>query len=159
MGSAIDPEFFDLYVYSVYKAIYEIAGEKTWSVVWRSGEIVFDKIKDEVLVPGDLFKSLENLASFLKKSGYIADININRVSEDEIEYIMSEPVIARSKCKYFPPGGGAKRLIEEGMVPPHISTSLMFACLKYFGMRAEMVGEPIFLPDGRVVERWRVVKA
>lgn len=44
-------------------------------------------------------------------------------------------------------------------VPAHISTTLMFALLKKcFDLAAEMVGEPDLRPDGRAVERWRLVE-
>lgn len=44
-------------------------------------------------------------------------------------------------------------------VPAYISTMLMFALLKKrFGLAAEMVGEPDLRPDGRAVERWRLVE-
>jgi hypothetical protein len=53
---------------------------------------------------------------------------------------------------------GAERLIAEGAVPAHISTTLMFALLKKrFGLRAEMVGDPDLRPDGLATERWRLV--
>jgi hypothetical protein len=52
---------------------------------------------------------------------------------------------------------GAERIIAEGGVPAHISTALMFAGLrKLFGLRAEMVGDPVFTPDGRAIERWKL---
>lgn len=47
----------------------------------------------------------------------------------------------------------------KGRVPAHISTALMFAVLKQFKMKAEMVGDPKFLPGGRVIEKWRLIKA
>lgn len=53
---------------------------------------------------------------------------------------------------------GARRLLAEGAVPAHISTTLMFALLKKrFGLGAEMVGDPDLRPDGRALERWRLV--
>lgn len=144
----ITPEFFDLEIYSIYKAIFELLGEDTWKVVWRSGEVLLDMIWNELnLEEKDLFQALKKIASYLKQAGYISDINIEVEKEGEIlKYVMTKPVIAE----------GAKRLIQEGMVPPHISTSLMFALLKKKGYSAEMIGDPEFLPDGRVVEKWRL---
>jgi len=142
----ITPEFFDLEIYSVYKAISELIGEDAWKVVWRSGEILLNEIWEELgLEKVDVFEALRRLADYLKEAGYISEIRIKREG-DVISYEMTEPVVAR----------GAKRLIEEGLVPPHISTSLMFALLKRKGNVAEMIGEPEFLPDGRVVERWQL---
>jgi len=42
---------------------------------------------------------------------------------------------------------------EEGF------TALMFAALRrLFGLRAEMIGDPVFTPDGRAIERWKLFK-
>ncbi len=144
----ISPKFFDLQIYSIYKAIYELIGEDAWKIVWRSGEILLDEIWEELELEGEeVFKSLEKLADYLKKVGYVSEIKVEpEKGEKELKYVMSEPVIAE----------GAKKLIKDGMVPPHISTSLMFALLKRKGLSAEMIGDPVFLPDGRVIERWRL---
>lgn len=144
----ISPKFFDLEIYSIYKAISELVGEDAWKVVWRSGEILLEELWKELdLEKDDVLQALRKIAAYLKQAGYISDIKIETEKEREIlRYEMTEPVIAK----------GAKRLIEEGLVPPHISTSLMFALLKRKGFVAEMVGDPEFLPDGRVVERWRI---
>lgn len=147
----VDPEFFDLEMYAIYRAIYDLLGEETWKIVWRSGEILYNEIKDRIGAAGekDPFNVLKKVANWLKEVGYIKEIEVNKASEDEVEYIMSDPIIAR----------GARRLISEGRVPPHVSTALMFAALKDFNIRAEIVGEPRFLPDGRVVERWKLIKS
>jgi len=148
LSRCLKPSFMDLVIYSVYKAVNEILGEDTWRVVWRSGEILLEgldnvlRIKDEK----DLYNALEKIFRWLIDMGYIEHGEIKRLSENEIEYVMSTPII----------GSGAEKLIEEGMVPPHISTSLLFALLKRFGLKAEMIGRPIFLEDGRVIERWRI---
>jgi hypothetical protein len=148
--TCVDPDFFDLEIYAIYHAVYDLVKEDTWKVVWKAGEIVYDEIKDKIGVVGekDPFKVLKKLAEWLKQVGYINDIELHKIAEDEIEYVMFEPIITP----------GAKRLIKEGRVPAHISTSLMYAALKQFNMRAEMVGEPRFLPDGRVIERWKLLK-
>ncbi len=144
----VDPEFFDLEIYAIYHAIYDLIGEDTWKIVWRVGEIVYNEVKDKIGIVGveDPFEVLKKLADWLKRVGYIEDIEVFKVAEDEIEYVMRNPIISQ----------GAKRLIEEKRVPPHISTALMFAALKQFNMKAKMVGEPRFLPDGRIAERWKL---
>ncbi len=144
----INPEFFDLQIYSIYKAVSEILGKDAWKIVWRSGEILLDELWGELeLEKEDVLLALRKIAAYLKRAGYISDIRIEVEKEGEIlRYEMTEPVIAR----------GAKKLIEEGLVPPHISTSLMFALLKRKGFVAEMIGNPEFLEDGRVVERWHL---
>ena len=91
---------------------------------------------------------MKRVAAWLKEMRYISDIEVRKTGVDTVEYVMSDPIITP----------GAKKLIEEGMVPPHVSTSLMFATLKRYGYKAEMVGDPVFLDDGRVIEKWRLIK-
>jgi len=146
----VDPEFFDLEIYAIYHAVYDYLKDDTWKIVWRVGEIVYDEIKEKIGTANetDPFRALSKLAKWLRDVGYIEELEVKKVSEDEVEYVMLNPIIAP----------GAKRLIGEGRVPAHISTSLMFALLKQFGLKAEMIGEPEFLPDGRVIERWKLVR-
>ena len=146
----VDPDFFDLEIYAIYYAVYDLLGEDTWKVVWKAGEIVYEEIKSKIGADKakEPFEALKRLADWLKDVGYIEDIEVRKVSEDEVEYVMLNPII----------GPGAKRLVEAGRVPAHISTALMFAALKEFGMKAEMIGKPEFLPDGRAVEKWKLVK-
>jgi len=147
---AIDPVYFDRQIYALYRAVWQRWGDEAWYVVWRSGEILFDEIEPELgLQPDDdVFAAMQRLAAYLQRVGYVTDIAVRPLSEDEWEYEMGEPVILP----------GAKRLLAEGAVPAHISTTLMFALLKKrFGLAAEMVGEPDLRPDGRAVERWRLV--
>jgi hypothetical protein len=148
--SVIDPAYFDQQIYALYRAIWERWGDEAWYIVWRSGEVLFDEIEPELgLQPGDdPFAAMRRLAGYLRRVGYVADITVRQVSADEWDYEMLDPVILP----------GAERLIAEGAVPAHISTTLMFALLKKrFGLRAEMVGDPVFHPDGRAVERWQLV--
>jgi hypothetical protein len=91
--------------------------------------------------------AMEGLAEYLVGVGYFADMKVRQTAEDELEYEMVEPAILP----------GAERIIAEGGVPAHISTALMFAGLrKLFGLQAEMMGDPLFTPDGRAIERWKL---
>jgi hypothetical protein len=146
----VDPDFFDLELYAVYHIIYDYIREEAWNVVWKAGEIVLNEISGELGLDevGDPFTALKKLASWLKKVGYIEDIDVKKIGDDSVEYKMLRPIIER--C--------AKRLIKEGRVPPHISTALMFALLDKYGYKAEMMGDPVFQDDGYVVERWRLSK-
>lgn len=146
--TCVDPNFFDLEIYAIYYAAYDLLGEETWKIVWRTGEIVYDEIKEEIGAATETnpFEALRKLASWLKKVGYVENIEVREITENEIEYVMSSPIILP----------GAMRLIDEGRVPAHVSTALMFAALKQFNMKTEMVGDPEFLPDGRAIEKWRV---
>ncbi|MCS7374916.1 MAG: hypothetical protein NDF56_08050 [archaeon GB-1845-036] len=146
----VKPEFVDLIMYGVYYAAYDLLKEKTWKIVWKAGEVVFNEIKDKLGITGgiDLFEALRRMADWLREMGYVEYIEVKRISEDEFEYIMKNPIITP----------GAKRLVEQGKVPAHISTALMFAILKQYNMKAEMIGKPKFLSDGRAIEKWKLIK-
>ena len=145
----IDPVYFDKQIYALYRAVWERWGDDAWYVVWRSGEVLLEEIEAELDLglDTDPLAAMQRLASYLQQVGYVRDIAIRPLSEDEWEYEMVDPVILP----------GAKRLLEDGAVPAHISTTLMFALLKRFGLKAEMVGDPDLRADGRALERWRLV--
>lgn len=147
--SKIDPHYFDLQIYAIYRALWERWGDEAWHVVWRSGEVLFDEIEPTLALTSDdtPFSAMRRLADYLRRVGYVEDITVRQIAEDELEYEMLNPVILP----------GARRLIAEDAVPAHISTTLMFALLKKcFGLKAEMIGEPRLLPDGRAIERWKL---
>lgn len=146
----VKPEFVDLIIYGVYYAAYDLLGEETWKIVWKAGEVVYSEVKDKLGITSETepFEALKRIAGWLKDMGYVEYIEVKRINEDEIEYVMKDPIITP----------GAKKLIKQGRVPAHISTSLMFAVLKKYNMKAEMRGDPKFLPDGRVIERWKIIK-
>jgi len=149
MGNRIDTTYFDQQIYALYRAVWERWGDEAWYVVWRSGELLFEEIEPELsLAPGDdPFTAMQRLASYLKRVGYVEDIVVRPTGDREWDYEMREPVILP----------GAKRLLAEGAVPAHISTTLMFALLrKRFGLRAEMVGAPDLRSDGWATEHWRL---
>jgi hypothetical protein len=146
----IDQTYFDQQIFALYRAVWERWGDEAWYVVWRSGEILFDEIESdlELRPDDDPFVAMQRLADYLQRVGYVAEISVRPLSDTEWDYEMLDPVILP----------GAKRLLAEGAVPAHISTTLMFALLKKrFGMEAEMVGDPDLQPDGRAIERWRLV--
>jgi hypothetical protein len=148
--SCIDPAYFDQQIYALYRAVWERWGDEAWHVVWRSGEVLLDEIEPELDLrdDDDPFTAMKRLADYLQRVGYVREIAVRLRDEQEWDYEMLDPVILP----------GAKRLIAEGAVPAHISTTLMFALLKKrFGLRAEMVGDPDLQADGRATERWRLV--
>lgn len=146
----IDPEFFDLEIYAIYRAIWENWGDEAWKVVWRAGEVLFDEIHGKLdLDVSSPLTAMQGLADYLVNVGYFDDLQVRQVAEDELEYEMVAPAILP----------GAERIIAEGGVPAHISTALMFAGLReLFGLKAEMIGEPEFTDDGRAIERWKLFR-
>jgi hypothetical protein len=146
----ISEDFFDLELYAIYKSIHELVGGDSWKVVWRSGEIMIAELRERLhLDQKTPFETMRLLGKYLEEAGYLDKLEVKETGPDQLEYVMSNPVITR----------GAQRLLKEGAAPPHISTSLMFAALKLiFGMKAEMIGEPVFMKDGRAIERWKIAK-
>ena len=146
----IDPAFFDLEIYAIYRAIWENWGDEAWKVVWRAGEVLFDEVQEQLdLDTQSPLEAMRGLARYLVDVGYFADLKVRQTAEDELEYEMFAPVILP----------GAERIIAEGGVPAHISTAVMFAGLKkLFGLKAEMVDDPEFTDDGRAIERWKLFK-
>ena len=146
----IDPGFFDLEIYAIYRAIWENWGDDAWRVVWRAGEVLFDDIHGTLdLDVSSPLTAMQGLADYLVNVGYFDDLQVRQIAEDELEYEMVAPAILP----------GAERIIAEGGVPAHISTALMFAGLReLFGLKAEMIGEPEFTADGRAIERWKLFR-
>jgi hypothetical protein len=146
----IDPHFFDLEIYAIYKAIWENWGDEAWKVVWRAGEVLFDEIEETLdLDTSSPLRAMQGLADYLVGVGYFTDMKVRQTAADELEYEMVAPAILP----------GAERIIAEGGVPAHISTSVMFAGLeKIFGLHVEMLGDPEFTADGRAIERWKLFK-
>lgn len=147
---SIDLEFFDLEIYAIYRAIWENWGDDAWNVVWRAGEILFDNVHQELELDTESpLNAMQGLAAYLVRSGYFDEMQVHQTAEDELEYVMFAPAILP----------GAERIIAEGGVPAHISTAVMFAGLqKLFGLKAEMIGDPVFTDDGRAIERWKLLK-
>jgi hypothetical protein len=147
---SVDAGFFDLEIYAIYRAVWENWGDEAWRVVWRAGEILFAEIRGDLALDRDSpVEAMRGLAEYLVESGYFLEMHVRQIAEDELEYEMVDPAILP----------GAERLIAEGGVPAHISTAVMFAGLwELFGLRAEMVGEPVFTDDGRAIERWKLQK-
>ncbi len=149
MHKFIDNEFFNSFVYSIFKAIGEKIRDESWKIVWRTGEILFEEIKEKIEFENkEPIGIVNSLAKFLKKKGYLMDAKVVPLNDKEFEYWMKEPAIEK----------GAFKLIEEGYAPPHISTSLLFSALKNLtDSEFELVGNPK-KKDNWVIERWRVKK-
>ncbi len=149
MAKGIDSDFFNSFSYSVFKALGEKLGDESWKIVWRTGEILFNKIKDKLeFKKKEPIEIVRSIAKYLKKTGYLRDAKIVILSDEEFEYWMKEPAIEK----------GAFKLIEEGYPPPHISTSILFSALKTLtGSELELVGNPE-RKDKWIVERWKIKK-
>ena len=144
----IDKEFFDLELYSIYKAMTEVFGEESWKVVWRMGEIMLSDLEEDMnLSKTDPFLRLQKLADYLKRVGYAETIEFHKINDTEIEFRMAN--VATTK--------GMSRLLDNGDVPAHTSTSLFSAALSKIGLKMEMIGKPTIFEDGSGFERWKII--
>ncbi len=124
-------------------------GDNSEDIVWRTGIILFEEIGEKIKISeNDPISIVKLLAKYLKKVGYLKDAKIVPINEAEFEYWMKDPAIEI----------GAFKLMEEGFMPPHISTSLLFAALKKLtDKELELQGAPI-RKKGWIVEKWKVKK-
>lgn len=150
MGKGIETEFFNSFAYSVFKAIGEKLGEESWKIVWRTGELLFEEIKEKIeFEKKEPIGIVRAIAKYLKNTGYLKDVRIILLNDNEFEYWIKEPAIEK----------GAFRLIEEGFPPPHISTSILFSALRNLtNFELELVGNPE-RKNKWIVERWKIKKS
>jgi|Deesub1362B_J571_1020462.scaffolds.fasta_scaffold00673_8 hypothetical protein len=143
----INKDFFNLEIYSIYRAIGELWNKEAWRVVWRAGEILFLELNKKLKLRGKPIEEvLKSLANYLENIGYVDKIEVSFIKKDEIEYKMKNPSIEEV----------AFRLIKEGFAPPHISTALLIAALdKLFGLKIEIIGNPVQKNDW-VIEKWKL---
>jgi hypothetical protein len=144
----VTQDFFDKELYAIYLAAWEEWGDEAWRIVWRSGQIMLAEIEPELdLKDTTWIEGLQRLGDYLSRVGYVRSISVRQIAEDRMEYIMRDPAILP----------GAKRLVAIHAVPGHCSTTLMFALLaKWYGMGAEMIGDPELRDDGDAIEIWRM---
>ena len=143
----VTSDFFDRELYAIYLAAWEEWGDEAWKIVWRSGQIMLEEIEPELDLAGTTWlEGMQRLGEYLAKAGYVRSISVRQLGEDRMEYTMRDPAILP----------GAKRLVAMNAVPGHCSTTLMFALLaKWYGMGAEMIGDPELRDDGDAIEIWR----
>jgi hypothetical protein len=144
----VTDDFFDKELYSIYLAAWELWGEDAWKIVWRSGQIMLEEIEPQLALEGTTWlQGMQRLGDYLSRAGYVRSISVRQIDEDRMEYTMRDPAILP----------GAKRLVAMRAVPGHCSTTLMFALLaKWYGLGAEMIGDPELREDGDAIEVWRV---
>ena len=151
MHTHVSVEFLNQELYAIYKALDQLIGERAWDVVWRSGEVLFDDLEKGLdITETEPLAVMKKIGAWFERSGYVDKIEFRMVALDELEYDMYDPIIRAS----------ARRLISEGAAAPHFSTALMFAALrKKCGLKAEMMGDPVLLPNGAGRERWKLTPA
>jgi len=130
---------------AIYQAIYREIGDDAWEILWKSGEILFDCIKDEVPVSKDmkLEDAISNLSRYIRATHIVRDINyiIDR-ERRAIEYQISFLIPLRYE-----------RREEAG--PIYIFSSLFVALMNYLGYTVCKDREPRITEDNTLIERWR----
>jgi hypothetical protein len=136
------------FIGAIYKAIYKEIGDDAWDILWKSGEILFDSIKDEIGIRKDMgvHEALNKLSQFLREIHIVDDITYIINSKDNvIEY----EITFRIPLRY-------ERREEAG--PIYIFSSLFVALMKYLGYEVSKEAEPRISEYNRLVERWKFAK-
>jgi hypothetical protein len=151
--NAVNPDFFDFVNYNVCRAISERVGREAAAEVFeRAGEIGYTTLKQQGVVQTEGQRPLDVLVQivrFLEENGYMGRIELNRISDVEMEVNMIGVSVLDSSID----------LTDQGYSPSHIMTNLMFAALKEFGMSFEL-NELEFEPEAdHVREHWKLSPA
>ncbi|MCD6263011.1 hypothetical protein J7L60_01185 [Candidatus Bathyarchaeota archaeon] len=146
----IDPRFLDFINYGICKALSERYGKEAAAEVFRrAGEIEFEELKKIVEFKSrEPYEVLRTVGKFLEEMGYMAEIRLTKVEEDEVIIEMSGVSVIESSI----------RLTQEGASPSHIMTNLMFAALKDLcNLRADIIDLTLEQPSpetGYAKEKW-----
>jgi len=146
----INPDFLDFVNYAVCKALSERYGkDESAELFRRAGEIGFGELCRLVgFVSTDPADVLREVGMFLERMGYMARINLESVTENEVIVEMQGVSVI----------GSSIRLTREGASPSHIMTNLMFAALKEVcGMEASIIDLTLEQPspvEGYAREKW-----
>ena len=138
---AIKEHFLNAETYGIHMAARDLLGEKGEELVRRSGEYVFKYIKDALpeLYDRTPTEVVRIVGEYLVGQGYCSRIDITEISPNQFYYDLYSAVVVDS----------IQKLIQDGGVLAHYSTSLIFAVLKEVcRMRAEL--EHTTLPSDNV---------
>jgi hypothetical protein len=150
---AVNPDFFDFVNYNFCRAISEHVGrDGAADVFQRAGEIGYAMLKERGVIQTDgqgPMDVLVQIVRFLENNGYMGRIELNRISEVEMDVNMYGISVMDSSVD----------LTDQGHSPSHIMTNLMFAALQEFGMSVEL-SELEFEPEAdHVREHWKLAPA
>jgi hypothetical protein len=147
---AIKEHFFNAETYGIYMAARDLLGERGEDLVWRSGEYVFKYIKDALpdLANRSPVEVVRSIGEYLVDQGYFSRIDLTEIGPNQFYYDMYGPAILDS----------IQKLMQDGGVLSHYSTTLIFAALKEVcNMRAELehTMQPSDNPEGDFArEKW-----
>ena len=144
----VHADLINVEAYAIYKAITELFGEEGWQVIWRSGEIAFDELRERLdITETEPLPLMSQIAKWLVDVGYIKDIQVSQPSEEDLIYEMEGAVLRPSVMK----------LRAANAVLPHWSSVILIAALrKMCGIEVEMDVQPEILSPTRSRERWKL---
>ena len=136
------------FIGAIYKAVYKEIGDDAWEILWKSGEILFDSVKDELGIRKDmnLHDALNRLSQFLRDIHIVDDISY---TIDPEESVIEYEITFRIPLRY-------ERREEAG--PIYIFSSLFVALMKYLGYEVSKDTEPRIVEYNKLVERWKFAK-
>lgn len=136
------------FINAIYRALAEEFGEASWDVLWRSGEILFHELKEEIGIKPDMEinHAIQKLCDYLR--------NLRLVEKIEFNY-MPDKMMVETKVK-FPFNIDIYK--RESAGPIYIFTSMLVSMLNYLGYTVEREGEHYILDKDKLVERWRLIK-
>ncbi|MFB0543393.1 MAG: hypothetical protein ACETVR_01300, partial [Candidatus Bathyarchaeia archaeon] len=97
----INPKFLDLFNYGICKALSERYGKEDAAEIFRSaGEIEFEELKKIVEFRShEPYEVLKTVGGFLEEMGYMSEIRLTRVEEDEVIIEMSGVSVIESSIR------------------------------------------------------------
>jgi len=150
----IKPEFLDFVNYNICKAYSEMYGREAAANFFRRvGEIGFQELRKIIsFKSSEPFEVLKTVAEFLEEMGYLAKIQLTKVSKDEVIIEMFGVSVIKSSI----------RLTNQGDSPSHFMTNLMFAALKEIcSLKADIQDLLLEQPSdktGYTKEKWTLKK-
>jgi len=146
----IEPTFLDLINYGVCSTLSKLYGrEATEEVFRRAGKTNYQELRKRRRIDAsNPISTLRSVASYLEEAGYMRRIELTEVTDSEAIIDMYGVSVAES----------SKRLADEGLIPSHYMTNMMFAALEdLHGVEASITHLDIEIPDeeiDHVRERW-----
>ncbi len=136
------------FINAIYRALIEEVGEDSWDILWRSGELLFEELREEVGIEKgmEINKAVQLLGDYLRRLGMIERMEFKFDDENMIvETVVKFPFEIES-------------FKREAAGPIYIFASMLVSMLNYLGFSVERYGEHYILEKDKLVERWKLRK-
>ena len=147
----IKNEFFDVVNYAICSAVHEYMGDRSPEFFRAVGELHLEEALKRGLVNFQAedtpLERLIKVARYLEACGYMGEIVIERLSDTEAIVEMHGVSVA----------GSSAQLVQEGRVPSHYMTNMMFAALKRLSIRADLQDMEFDAKAARFKEYWKIL--